>query len=304
MIKYSIVITTKNRLQDLKFTLQSLGSMVDRRDVELIICDDASTDGTSDYLKKKFNKYTIITNSNSKGLIYNRNVLNNKAKGEYIISLDDDANFLSNNNLEEIDIYFKKHTNCAVISFRIFWGLLRPNSTSTLEHSLIVNSFVGCGHVWRKKMWHMIPNYPSWFIFYGEENYASLHLFKNNFEVHYNPNILVHHRVDIKKRKSQKDYSLRLRRSLRSGWYLYFLFYPAKEIPRRFVYTLWIQFKTKTLKADLKATAAILRALFDVVYNYRKIKKNRSKLTDKQLTEYLKLPEAVIYWKPKEIETN
>jgi hypothetical protein len=37
-----------------------------------------------------------------------------------------------------------------------------------------VKSFVGCGHAWRMKAWHEIPNYPEWFEFYGEENYASL----------------------------------------------------------------------------------------------------------------------------------
>ena len=56
-----------------------------------------------------------------------------------------------------------------------------------------------------------------------------------------------------------------MRRSLRSGWYLYGLFFPLREIPRRFLYTLWVQLKKKTFKGDVKATIGIFQALIDVL---------------------------------------
>ena len=206
MIKFSIVITTYNRLKDLIITLKSLDKLIHQSDVELIICDDYSTDGTQVFLKNNYIKHTLIFNKKSQGLIYNRNILNNKAKGDYIISLDDDANFLSHNPLEEIENYFIKNKDCAVISFRIFWSLDKTGFMFSSAKPKKVNTFIGCGHVWRKKHWQEIPNYPSWFVFYGEESFASFHLFKNNLEIHYQPSVLIHHRVDIKSRKKQKDY--------------------------------------------------------------------------------------------------
>jgi hypothetical protein len=29
----------------------------------------------------------------------------------------------------------------------------------------VLQSFVGCGHVWRMDAWRTIENYPEWFIF-------------------------------------------------------------------------------------------------------------------------------------------
>jgi hypothetical protein len=44
--------------------------------------------------------------------------------------------------------------------------------------SKVLQSFVGCGHVWRMDAWRTIENYPEWFYFYGEEDFASYLLFK------------------------------------------------------------------------------------------------------------------------------
>ncbi|MDO3695124.1 glycosyltransferase [Wenyingzhuangia sp. chi5] len=297
-MKFSIVITTRNRLKDLKITLKSLGKILVRNDIELLICDDASIDGTQEFLKEKYSEHHLILNKKSKGLIANRNTLNNLAKGEYIISLDDDAHFLTENVVEEIEKCFVENPTCAVQSLRIFWGIETPNVLVEKDTSQICKGFVGCGHVWRKKAWDEIPNYPQWFVFYGEEDFASFQLLKEGWEVIYNPKVLVHHRVDIKSRKKQKDYRLRLRRSLRSGWYLYLLFYPIKEIPRRFLYTLWIQVKKKTFKGDVKATLAIIQALLDIFYNIPKLSKNSNRLTKKEFKLYQELPDTKLYWDP------
>jgi GT2 family glycosyltransferase len=97
--------------------------------------------------------------------------------------------------------------------------------------------------------WRSIPSYPEWFEFYGEETFASLHLFKNHWEVHYVPEVFVLHRVDLKLRKTQtKDFTLRYRRGLRAGWFAIFLFYPTAKAIHFFLYSLWMQLKTKIFK--------------------------------------------------------
>ena len=296
---FSILITTKNRLSDLVFTLEKSQYLLDREDVVCLICDDGSTDGTALYLQMHYPEIRLIQNAKSQGLIYSRNRLLSLVTTEFAISIDDDAHFLSENPLESIQKYFEKNSNCGLLGFRIFWGLEEPISIISTEKSHRVQGFVGCAHVWRMKAWHAIPNYPAWFVFYGEENFASYQLFKKHWEVRYLPEVLVHHRVDIKARKQHKDYIERQRRSLRSGWYLFFLFYPLKEIPRKMAYSLWMQFKLKVFQGDFKALLAIVLALLDLVWNIPKIIKNSNRLTNKEYEEYHQLPETKLYWNPE-----
>ena len=299
MIKFSILITTKNRLNELKFTLRKIGYLIENSTVECIICDDGSDDGTFGFIKDNYPDVKLIRNEQSRGLIFSRNTLLGMAKGEYAISLDDDAHFALENPLEIIDAHFKQNTKCAVMAFRIFWGEALPKNLNHSQFKERVRGFVGCGHVWRMEAWKQIPNYPDWFIFYGEEDFASYQLFKKHWEVHYTPDVLVHHRVSIKSRKRQKDYRLRLRRSLRSGWYLYILFYPVSAIPKRGFYTLWIQIKTKVFKGDFRALLAILQALGDLVINFPRLLKHANRLSNKEFNIYSKLEDTKAYWNSK-----
>jgi len=296
---FSILITTKNRKDDLAFTLRKIGYLINNKDIEVVVFDDGSIDGTYEYVKYNFPTIKIHRNLKSKGYLFCRNKMLNETKATYAVSLDDDAHFITENPLEAIFNHFEQHATCGLIALRIFWGLESPNEIVSKEEIGRVKGFVGCAHVWRMKAWHNIPNYPEWFIFYGEEDFAGYQLFKKNWEIHYLPEVLVNHRVDIKARKNEKDYRLRLRRSLRSGWYLYIMFYPCREIPRRFAYTLWIQIKYKVLKGDWKATFAIVQALGDVMINLPRLLTHANRLTNKEFEDYLQLPKTKLYWKPE-----
>lgn len=296
---FAILITTKNRKTDLAFTLSKISYLLQKVNVSCVVFDDGSTDGTFEYVQENFPNIQLESNLVSKGYIYCRNKMLNETQADYAISLDDDAHFITENPLEFIKEYFEENTNCGLLALRIFWGLQEPKSTVSIEKSQLVQGFVGCAHVWRMKAWRSIPQYPEWFVFYGEENFASYQLFKNNREIHYLPEVLVNHRVDVKSRRNNADYSIRLRRSLRSGWYLFFLFYPLKAIPRKMLYSLWIQFKCKVFKGDFKALKAILLAIFDLVLNMPRIIKNSNRLTQKEYERYHQLPETKIYWHPE-----
>lgn len=297
--KFSILISTKNRIDDLKYTLKKINYLIQHNDVSCVIYDDGSVDGTYQYVKENYPKIDLYKNEISKGYLHCRNKMLNDTKAKYAISLDDDANFISENPLEDIEKYFKENSNCGVLAFRIFWSKNLPISTVTNDKPLQVKGFVGCGHVWNMDAWKKIPNYPEWFVFYGEEEFASFQLFKIKYQVHYLPSVLIHHRVDVVSRKNNNDYQQRQRRSFRSGWYLYFLFYPLKLIPKKLLYTLWIQLKYKTFKGDVTATLGNFQAIVDVLVNLPKLLKqsNRLNITEYYLIE--QLPPTKIYWKPE-----
>ena len=297
---FSILISTKNRINDLKLSLLKIQSLIDETNVEVVIYDDGSTDGTYEFIKENFPAVKLERNIFSKGYLYCRNKMLNQTRSEFAISLDDDAHFVTEQPLQLIANYFDKNSIVGLLGFRIFWGLVEPVQTFSSELSYRMKSFVGCAHVWRMSAWREIPNYPEWFVFYGEEDFASYQLFKNKWEIHYLPEVLVHHRVDIKARKNNADYSLRLRRSLRSGWYLYFLFFPIRLIPRLLIYSIWMQLKSKVFKADWKALVAILLAMMDLLLAIPKIIKNSNRLTNTEYVAYQKLALTKLYWKPED----
>ncbi|WP_348823500.1 glycosyltransferase family 2 protein [Flavobacterium aestuarii] len=296
---FSILITTKNRITDLAFSLNKISYLLDHDSVSCVVIDDGSTDGTYEYVKEKFPNIQLERNAVSKGYIFCRNKMLNETKADYAISLDDDSHFVTENPLESIKTYFDNNINCGLIALRIFWGLEEPKFKLSIEKPHQVQGFVGCAHVWRMDIWRTIPNYPEWFVFYGEENFASYQLFKKKIEIHYFPEVLVNHRVDVKSRKNNADYVMRLRRSLRSGWYLFFLFYPKRSIPRLWFYSIWMQFKLKVFKGDFKALRAINLALLDLIWSVPKIIKNSRRLTKKEYELYKQLPETKIYWQPE-----
>lgn len=295
-VKISILISTKNRCNDLLLTLGSLAPLLNEN-VRCVVFDDGSTDGTFEKTEAQFPQISLHRNEISKGYLYCRNKMLNETTADFAISLDDDANFLIEDPIERTTSYFAQNPKCGLIAARIFWSAAALGSYQTNEVSQKVKSFVGCGHVWRMEAWHDIPNYPEWFEFYGEENFASLQLFKKKWEVHYLPEILIQHRVDLKERaKSNKDFSFRNRRLIRSDWYNFFLFLPLARIPKIMIYSIWMQLKNKVFKGDFKIIRPLVLALFDLMVAFPKLIRHRSTLTSAEYQQYLKLGEAKIYW--------
>ena len=85
----SIVFPTMNRKTMLIECIESLYNQ-DYKNIEVVIADNGSTDGSKEEIKKKFPKVTIIKNEKNLGspLAINQCIL--KSKGEFIFRMDDD----------------------------------------------------------------------------------------------------------------------------------------------------------------------------------------------------------------------
>ena len=104
--KISVFVSTRNRIESLKKTLQSIENQ-GFKDFELIIVNDASTDGTLEFLFEyaQANDFVkIFNNVNKMGLAYNRNVGINTAIGKYFTFVDDDDCLLEN----ALEKYYEK----------------------------------------------------------------------------------------------------------------------------------------------------------------------------------------------------
>jgi len=298
-MKLTILIATKNRVDDLLVTLNKIKPLFNEN-LNCVVFDDGSTDSTYDKVHALFPEVQLLRNNVSKGYMFCRNKMLNETNADFAISLDDDAHFLSENPIPLIVDYFNNNSNCGVIAMRILWNKKEAKNLLSDDAVEQVKSFVGCGHVWRIKAWRDIPNYPEWFEFYGEENFASFQLIKKQWETHYVPSILVQHRVSLKERaKNASQFKFRYRRSMRADWYNYLLFLPLNKIPRCIGYSFWYQCKAKIFKGDSKVILPLFMVILDAMIAIPKIIKHRNALTVEEYTTYLKLSEAKIFWKPE-----
>ena len=89
-LKISVIVTTHNRREMLKEVLESLLSQT-YKPFEIIVVDNASTDGTRDFLKENFNDKIRLVIEEKKGHSYARNCGVETARGDVLAFIDDDA---------------------------------------------------------------------------------------------------------------------------------------------------------------------------------------------------------------------
>jgi GT2 family glycosyltransferase len=119
----SVVICTRNRLSKLKHSVDVLLSVTTARDWELVIVDNASTDGTSEYLasidQKRFNRVHVTTTFQPKrGLAAARNKGWRTANGGIVAFTDDDC-YVSKDYVDSVIQVFDDDVNIGFLSGRI-----------------------------------------------------------------------------------------------------------------------------------------------------------------------------------------
>ncbi|MDO8554707.1 MAG: glycosyltransferase family 2 protein [Candidatus Micrarchaeota archaeon] len=131
----SVCIPTFNRKNKLKLVVDSICSQVSgiENEVEICISDNASTDGTSDYLDevKKNSPIGIIINRNKKNLGMDANILNafNLATGRYMWLLGDDDQVVKGTLKKLIDFLKEiKDDNIALVYLKVY-----GNSKNTIS---------------------------------------------------------------------------------------------------------------------------------------------------------------------------
>jgi glycosyltransferase involved in cell wall biosynthesis len=91
--KISVCISTYNRIELLKLAIDSIIAQT-YSNWELIVCDDGSTDGTSDYMSQITNdQIRYVRHPNNIGKSNNMRSGFDAAIGEYFVKLDDDDRF-------------------------------------------------------------------------------------------------------------------------------------------------------------------------------------------------------------------
>lgn len=125
----SIVVSTFNRLKTLPRTLLSVLEQT-YQDIEVIVVDDGSTDGTDEYMRTVTDprvRYVKLETNQGASIARNRGI--QEAQGEYILVWDSD-DVLYPNALENTLDIFKKYPEYSIVSApaHVFRGLASRGS--------------------------------------------------------------------------------------------------------------------------------------------------------------------------------
>lgn len=113
MTLVSAIITTHNRKELLVRAMDSVMNQT-YPEIELIVVDDASDDGTAELCKDKKLKYIYIPKSESRGGNYARNLGIKASRGDYCAFLDDDDYWLPEKIAKQVALIEEK--KCDVVS--------------------------------------------------------------------------------------------------------------------------------------------------------------------------------------------
>ncbi len=95
MIDLSVNISTYNNINFLRLCLDSILRKIEGLKLEIIVVDNASTDGTAEMLRDHFPEVIVVKNSLNRGVAPSRNQSIKISGGKYILLLDADTELIS-----------------------------------------------------------------------------------------------------------------------------------------------------------------------------------------------------------------
>lgn len=120
----SIIIVNWNTQDILRDCLRSIYEQCGEIDLEVIVIDNASTDGSVEMVKKDFPQVTLIENSKNRGFAAANNQGIDISKGRYVLLLNSDTVVLDN-AIAKTAAFADSHPKAAIVGCRV----LNPDQT-------------------------------------------------------------------------------------------------------------------------------------------------------------------------------
>ncbi len=142
MPKISVTCVTYNSSQFIKACLDSLGSQT-FKDFEVIITDNASSDGTANMISEIYPGYRLIRNRENAGYCAAQNQAISAADGEYIFTLNPDI-ILDRDFLSHMCSCAEEHPDVGSIAPKLLMlkDGVKTNTIDSLGHSIGKNRYV------------------------------------------------------------------------------------------------------------------------------------------------------------------
>lgn len=120
-VKLSVVIVNYNVKYFLEQCLYALRSAVAGLDAEVFVVDNASADGSVDYLRPLFPEVVFIQNKDNPGFAKANNQAIHQARGEYVLLLNPDT-VVGEENLRTLCFFLDEHPEAGGIGVKMIDG--------------------------------------------------------------------------------------------------------------------------------------------------------------------------------------
>lgn len=203
----SIVVLSYNRRAALASTLRNLRGLAPAAGAELIVVDNASSDGSSELVLREFPGVQLIRLGQNIGVAgFNRGVA--AARGELVLILDDDACPDAPSLSSAID-HLRMHRDCAAVALHPVhprtaaseWPFARSINPGRTADAWPV---MGAGNLVKREAWIEAGGYDERFFLYRNDTDLAMKLLALGHRVAFSPSWVVWHDSPAAARKSPR----------------------------------------------------------------------------------------------------
>ena len=210
--RLSIVVITRNRIRILRNLLASLLKLR-YGEIEIIVVDNASSDGTSSVIKETFPQISVISLESNLGAVA-RNFGFEKATGDIVVTLDDDVTGLNNEKLDRIVKYFSEKSGLAALNFKVLdektgsianW--CHPRAPEEFADQFFLTCEISEGAVaFRREVLEETGYYPEAFFISNEGADLACRILNCGYDIGFAPDVAVFHKYAEEAREPWRRY--------------------------------------------------------------------------------------------------
>lgn len=265
-ILVSVITLNWNRKQDALQTLESIQQQT-YSPREILVVDNGSTDGSVEEVRAAYPDVQVIELPRNVGVQgYNEGIA--RARGEYIVLIDNDMDLLQTNTFERIVDCFAADSKLGAVALQVRDQSriqLSPNNPKYWEEKgddargYPCSTFDGGGVAFRKTVLGQVGGYlPQFFVYHSEVD-LSTRIWDAGYDIRYFPAIAVCHRESPVARDPAKQTFYATRNFL---WYIW-IYFPAGLALRESLHFLQMSCiqnwrRGKSMKAWLKGALAAI----------------------------------------------
>ncbi len=209
----SAIVLNYNRIAELRITLTDLSAQ-DYPALEIVVVDNASTDGSQEMVRKEFPSVKLLAMTENIGVPARRKAID-VCSGTYLVLYDDDCSPSTKSDISRLAAFLDARPEVSVLLTSVYrtrsdfyetWGLERFAVSGNEKEGYEGLYLFGAGTAYRKA--HLLKT--SAFngdIFWGDEEFdAALSFIANGFRLFYWPKVVTNHRASFVNRDKRKFY--------------------------------------------------------------------------------------------------
>lgn len=245
----SIVIVTRNRCDELQRALRSC--LIQEGSPEIIVIDDASDDSTAAMVRENFPSVRLTSDPIRRGYIVQRNRGAAIATGEFIISIDDDAEFSSPTIVQDTVADFSGHASIAAIAIPYTEP---PDETFQFQRApdpsqcWICSQFIGTAYAVRRQIFLDLGGFDETLVHQGEERNFCIRLLQAGHHVRLGNSAPVRHH-----QSPQRDHARMAYHGRRNDILFSWKYVPFPQVIVRLAGTSFLGFCHGLIHGNLRA---------------------------------------------------